>query len=125
MSMPSPIRVFESGLAPGPSPAAPPSFDAMIREKLETAHKIIMASDMPNVPSPSFLRSNEKNTLLKETGDYMNRLALISAKLAEGLVSGEHINDAAKDIHTKAQHETNLSDLSSITAFDVQLDRLR
>lgn len=126
MSMPSPIQVFESVLPPAPSPAPPPSFfDALIREKLETAHRIIMASDMPNTSPSPCLQTHGTSALLQEMGDYMNRLALMSAKLADGLVTGEHINHAVMNIHMKARHETHLSDLSSVAAFDVQLDRLR
>lgn len=123
MSIPSPMQVFESGLSPTP-PAAPTAgfFDALIREKLEAAQRIIMTSDTSSSVS---LQSRETNSLLDEMGDYMNRVALISAKLAESLVSGEHIDHAAMDLHMKAQRDTHLADLSSVAAFGVQLDRLR
>jgi len=118
------MDIFESSLPPSsPTTTRASLLEALVREKLETAHNMVAASESST--PVSFNSHSNTNSLLNEMGDYMNRLALVSAKLTEGLVSGEHINHAAMEVHMQAQRDTHLADLSSVAALDVQLDRLR
>lgn len=128
MSIPSQAHIFEAGLNSSSSGTAavpkPMSLDNLVRQKIAmfpasggpTGRRY--SSSMPPPPA-------QQAHLLNDMGDYFLRTAANWAMLTESLLVGEHIEHVTREVHRQAQSRSGLADLSSITALDMDMEKLR
>ncbi|KAM3433342.1 hypothetical protein NHJ13734_006492, partial [Beauveria thailandica] len=107
-AMPRQARVFESSLHSTTRHTRHTAFDNLIRDTLIQIAQDYnsMGADSPSSPSAGPLLSQESATILRELGDYFT-------------------HQIAFDIHNRSAEVTNLTDISTICAVDVEIGRLR
>ncbi|KAM3549845.1 hypothetical protein MY1884_001276 [Beauveria asiatica] len=107
-AMPRQARVFESSLHSTTRNTRHTAFDNLIRDTLIQIAQDYnsMGADSPSSPPAGPLLSQESATILRELGDYFT-------------------HQIAFDIHNRSAEVTNLTDMSTISAVDVEIGRLR
>lgn len=126
-TMPRQARVFESSLHSTTRNTRHTAFDNLIRDTLIQIAQDYnsMGADSPSTPPAGPLLSQESATILRELGDYFTRTAQMWSTMTHQLLNGPHIDQVAYDIHNRSAKVTNLTDISTISAVDVEIGRLR
>ncbi|KAM0741771.1 hypothetical protein ACQRIT_004628 [Beauveria bassiana] len=126
-AMPRQARVFESSLHSTNRNTRHTAFDNLIRDTLIQIVQDYnsMGADSPSTPPAGPLLSQESATILRELGDYFTRTAQMWSTMTHHLLNGPHIDQVAYDIHRRSAEVTHLTELSTISAVDVELGRLR
>lgn len=109
------VDVFEPGLNGSSSPL----FESLIREHLERATRELDMTTLP--PSPP----GSEDLLINEMGDYLCRTTTLCAYLADRLLKGPHLEQAALRAHERSRAGTGMSDLTEFARVDVGISRLR
>jgi hypothetical protein len=111
----SPMQVFESCLeAPFPNSGRCEQVDALIKETLHIAHRMVLVAD----PGRSGLEQNEETDLWDDVGTFMLRTSAIMAQFTTSIQEADLVHQAALDKFRRAKERNHLAEYSVLQSLD-------